>query len=49
MRQGCVVSGEDHGLLVAGTLETQKETLSVEETTVESSIRPLDEEGDEIP
>ena len=45
-----MVSGKDHGLLVAGTLETKdKETLSVEETKVESSIRPLDEEEDEIP
>ena len=45
-----MVSGEDHGFLVAGTLETKnKETLSVEETKVESSIRPLDGEGDEIP
>ena len=45
-----MVSGEDHGFFVAVTLETNnKETLSVEETKVESSIRPLDEEGDEIP
>ena len=34
-----MVSCEDHGFLVAGTLETKnEETLSVGETTVESSI-----------